>query len=98
MVPVSTAWLRASFGWLFPFLLGRAFIEAEEAGSPSFVSFHFPSFWEGLSLRLTGAPGQQTSNTPFPFLLGRAFIEAFSDVGVAGSCGEISLPFGKGFH
>ena len=28
MVPVSAAWLRASFGWLFPFLLGRAFIEA----------------------------------------------------------------------
>ena len=28
MVPVSAASLRASFGWLFPFLLGGTFIEA----------------------------------------------------------------------
>ena len=31
MVPVSAAWLRASFGWLFPFLLGGTFIEAVSA-------------------------------------------------------------------
>ena len=28
VVPVSAASLRASFGWLFPFLLGGTFIEA----------------------------------------------------------------------
>ena len=77
-VPVSAAWLRASFGWLFPFLFGRAFIEAttdtthtmRDEGFPflfgrAFIEAlrvfvdgverpHFPSFLEGLSLRLMG--------------------------------------------
>ena len=61
----------------FPFLLGRAFIEA----NPPHLALqnpppYFPSFWEGLSLRR-----RRTSRVPyrcrgFPFLLGRAFIEA----------------------
>ena len=97
MVPVSTAWLRASFGWLFPFLLGRAFIEAGNQQSPPCptskfpfllgrafieapvpfmlyrISQNFPSFWEGLSLRLGGDVGEVVGD-------------------------GISLPFGKGFH
>ena len=41
----------------FPFLLGRAFIEAQAPSPPSLApSQNFPSFWEGLSLRL---PSQQ---------------------------------------
>ena len=78
MVPVSAASLRASFGWLFPFLLGGTFIEAlglrrlshhdghgfpfllggtfieaQQAQSQQLFPAYFPSFWEGLSLRLT---------------------------------------------
>ena len=37
VVPVSAASLRASFGWLFPFLLGGTFIEAVVA-----------VFWDGF--------------------------------------------------
>ena len=35
----------------FPFLLGRAFIEAVDEECDSAEDRHFPSFWEGLSLR-----------------------------------------------
>ena len=52
VVPVSAASLRASFGWLFPFLLGGTFIEALLAQMAPYVADgNFPSFWEGLSLR-----------------------------------------------
>ena len=51
VVPVSAASLRASFGWLFPFLLGGTFIEASRMGAMSVPRMDFPSFWEGLSLR-----------------------------------------------
>ena len=37
---------------------------------------HFPSFSEGLSLRVRFAEHALTSQRRFPFLLGRAFIEA----------------------
>ena len=37
---------------------------------------YFPSFWEGLSLRLTTPFGVLARVHRFPFLLGRAFIEA----------------------
>ena len=37
---------------------------------------YFPSFWEGLSLRLEIQSGLQDVADGFPFLLGRAFIEA----------------------
>ena len=35
----------------FPFLLGRAFIEAVRIRWRRWMASHFPSFWEGLSLR-----------------------------------------------
>ena len=38
----------------FPFLLGRAFIEAAHLRRPAHRALHFPSFWEGLSLRHFG--------------------------------------------
>ena len=34
VVPVSAASLRASFGWLFPFLLGGTFIETAKRSTP----------------------------------------------------------------
>ena len=40
----------------FPFLFGRAFIEAQDAEQPAQQPRHFPSFSEGLSLRLKIAP------------------------------------------
>ena len=62
---------------VFPFLLGRAFIEAQAPSPPSLApSQNFPSFWEGLSLRRGRYPCLHRPWEPFPFLLGRAFIEA----------------------
>ena len=39
-------------GLTFPFLLGGTFIEAHELNYLSNQAIIFPSFWEGLSLRL----------------------------------------------
>ena len=60
----------------FPFLLGRAFIEAPALRRryPS-AAHDFPSFSEGLSLRDGGLHHQVRQGREFPFLLGRAFIE-----------------------
>ena len=63
---------------IFPFLLGRAFIEAEMAEDADFLSSNFPSFWEGLSLRLWTRTLLHLWVWIFPFLLGRAFIEAIA--------------------
>ena len=37
---------------IFPFLFGRAFIEAYSVIGGSLLLSYFPSLWEGLSLRL----------------------------------------------
>ena len=59
----------------FPFLFGRAFIEAVRAIGYSPSSSDFPSFSEGLSLRHD--PWIiRLAHRLFPFLFGRAFIEA----------------------
>ena len=58
---------------------------------------NFPSFSEGLSLRVRFAEHALTSQRRFPFLFGRAFIEA----GCRRTCtapAGISLPFWRGFH
>ena len=59
----------------FPFLLGGTFIEAPHRKTlpPRFQ--HFPSFWEGLSLRHLLLFSAFT-RSKFPFLLGGTFIEA----------------------
>ena len=41
------------FGSVFPFLFGGTFIEAFWGGQHGCMRCHFPSFSEGLSLRLT---------------------------------------------
>ena len=63
--------------WGFPFLFGRAFIEAEETVNQSTSqNQNFPSFSEGLSLRLAIIGHEGFLPYQFPFLFGRAFIEA----------------------
>ena len=61
----------------FPFLFGRAFIEAVHV-TDAFATAEpdFPSFSEGLSLRHTGSGGAVHPRVRFPFLFGGAFIEA----------------------
>ena len=82
----------------FPFLLGGTFIEARRALAPTPTEAKdFPSFWEGLSLRLIRAAGL-TATVIFPFLLGGTFIEATAFMGVCLCRARISLPFGRDFH
>ena len=62
------------------------------------VDQHFPSFSEGLSLRVRFAEHALTSQRRFPFLFGGAFIEATSTLPRRYGQYGISLPFWKGFH
>ena len=84
--------------WAFPFLFGRAFIEARSGLIVQSSGLDFPSFSEGLSLRQVSLI--LTSHQPvadFP-----SFSEGLSlrlaDGFEGGSCQDISLPFRKGFH
>ena len=81
----------------FPFLFGRAFIEARNRHAGHNDYGDFPSFSEGLSLRLCMMPTYSSSFSIFPFLFGRAFIEAgvaFCFVVVAGG---FPFLFGRAF-
>ena len=49
---------------------GHSWLEEDEGD--------FPSFWEGLSLRLMSRRSKPAARFPFPFLVGRAIIEAGS--------------------
>ena len=60
----------------FPFLFGRAFIEATYFDMLREKVSDFPSFSEGLSLRLRISRRARLCWLKFPFLFGRAFIEA----------------------
>ena len=64
----------------FPFLFGGTFIEAVTVCiSETESTRHFPSFSEGLSLRVRFAEHALTSQRRFPFLFGGAFIEASTE-------------------
>ena len=56
----------------FPFLFGGTFIEGSAAGTPQCSQSDFPSFSEGLSLRvfLFGLFGFAVSGISLPFLEG----------------------------
>ena len=56
--------------------------KVERGGKPR----NFPSFSEGLSLRVRFAEHALTSQRRFPFLFGRAFIEASPQRGCSGRC------------
>ena len=60
----------------FPFLFGRAFIEAHGDADERALPEDFPSFSEGLSLRRRMRTSRACGQQLFPFLFGRAFIEA----------------------
>ena len=60
----------------FPFLFGGTFIEAFIVNVSAESAQHFPSFSEGLSLRLTNAFDMAWFLRQFPFLFGGTFIEA----------------------
>ena len=81
----------------FPFLFGRAFIEATAFTALEGLDGYFPSFSEGLSLRPAFRRAGVADEGQFPFLFGRAFIEAHHHR-AAEPPAEISLPFRKGFH
>ena len=51
---------------LFPFLFGGAFIEADSLGTLGIFGRHFPSFSEGLSLRLESPVSTQAGWSDFP--------------------------------
>ena len=93
--------LPLHFGRLrqFPFLLGRAFIEAENVHDLNDHGEEFPfllgrAFIEAVACAKPVAAGGST----FPFLLGRAFIEASLAAPLHRSALPISLPFGRDFH
>ena len=82
----------------FPFLFGRAFIEATTDTVRWLDYPGFPSFSEGLSLRHYICKVERGGKPRFPFLFGRAFIEALRRRRWRRRNISVSLPFRKGFH
>ncbi len=60
------------------------------------LNAHFPSFWEGLSLRLVSV-SLTTWWVIFPFLFGRAFIEARVIIAVDAQQAGFPFLFGRAF-
>ena len=60
---------------------GKAFIEAQCSRTSPETTAHFPSFLEGLSLRVRFAEHALTSQRRFPFLFGGTFIEEANGTG-----------------
>ena len=67
---------------LFPFLFGGTFIEGTSGGVTVWVKRNFPSFSEGLSLRVREVLGQLFQQL-FPFLFGGTFIEGCATCGLS---------------
>ena len=61
-------------------------------------SAHFPSFSEGLSLRIKLLSRFGAVCYKFPFLFGGTFIEEFSKPTSESLRMDISLPFRRDFH
>ena len=70
--------LEAGRGAEFPFLFGGTFIEGKTSGTDDYpwANQDFPSFSEGLSLRVV-ATGLPPGVRRFPFLFGGTFIEGW---------------------
>ena len=85
-------------GFGFPFLFGGAFIEGVSYRRSRKTRCYFPSFSEGLSLRVSVAAIIEVSDDGFPFLFGGAFIEGGMRRSITGWTDWISLPFRRGFH
>ena len=65
----------ALYNRAFPFLFGGTFIEGYYVNCTDFALWNFPSFSEGLSLRVIGVFGCGKAAPAFPFLFGGTFIE-----------------------
>ena len=86
-------------GWhVFPFLFGRAFIEAQDPGPSSLPVFLFPFLFGRAFIEALIQFTNENLGAIFPFLFGRAFIEAYCFDWGDGRDSPISLPFRKGFH
>ena len=84
---------------IFPFLFGRAFIEArfglivQSSGLAAFPFLFGRAFIEAFRYS-----NEASITDGFPFLFGRAFIEAIHNLHDRHARVGISLPFWKGFH
>ena len=81
----------------FPFLFGRAFIEAPNTAVTAGRSTRFPFLFGRAFIEANETQRKAIYAFVFPFLFGRAFIEARRMRGLGLGAG-ISLPFRKGFH
>ena len=81
---------------VFPFLFGGTFIEGH--GFAPWLSswINFPSFSEGLSLRVRYARTWQKTAAKFPFLFGGTFIEGSRIIGATRPAGEHFPSFSEG--
>ena len=62
---------------IFPFLFGRAFIEAQQAAERGGGTVQFPFLFGRAFIEAKGLGfGLRLASRRFPFLFGRAFIEA----------------------
>ena len=100
MVPVSAASLRASFGWLFPFLLGGTFIEALGLRRLSHHDGHgFPFLLGGTFIEAhTKVTTQGHILIDFPSFWEGLSLRRFVKAVGSGFVPLISLPFGRDFH
>ena len=82
----------------FPFLFGRAFIEAPAETSHHQSRGPFPFLFGRAFIEAPVRWASKITTDVFPFLFGRAFIEASTMRSTGSSRSWISLPFRKGFH
>ena len=83
----------------FPFLFGGAFIEASTEWAWRWKQKYFPSFWEGLSLRLCDSGGiSEVSIWDFHSLLEGLSLRCLGVVINPSAQMLISLPNRRGFH
>ena len=99
VVPVSAASLRASFGWLFPFLLGGTFIEALGLRRLSHHDGHgFPFLLGGTFIEAQQAQSQQLFPAYFPSFWEGLSLRQQKQTRRQNVEQHISLPFGRDFH
>ena len=67
-------------GSLFPFLFGGTFIEGVFNLHDLVTRDDFPSFSEGLSLRVIEKTSKCYNRARFPFLFGGTFIEGMAEI------------------
>ena len=82
----------------FPFLFGRAFIEAQRKLMSCTCLTVMSLYFVGDFIEVARAAYVLKSRITFPFLFGRAFIEAVTVSEESGTHLNFSLPFRRDFH